>query len=83
MAKYKLVFEDIKRNGQDGFSVHMEDEDGNNIERLELEHDEVTIALMEALSIWEQYKLVAPEVEDENGNIVGGTDFDSGSTTKH
>lgn len=83
MAIYKLVFVDIERDGKEGFSVHIEDENNNMIEKLEMNSDEVTPALAEALQQWAEYQFAADQIVDEEDNVIGGIDFENKSSTKH
>lgn len=78
MATYKLVFTDKAQ----GFTVHVEDENNQQIESLELSLDEVTPALEEVLAQWAQYQFTADQILDEENNVIGGLDLES-TGTKH
>lgn len=83
MARYKLVFEDIKQEGKEGFSVTLEDDNNQQIEKLEMDIEDVTPALEEVLSLWAQYQFTANQILDEDGLVVGGNDFNVDSDTQH
>lgn len=82
MAKIKFVMEDVEVDGRSAVKYYLEDGDGNKLETITLEMDEVTPAWMEALALFDQYSFTADQVLDQEDNVVGGIDVESAGT-KH